>query len=283
MYYKIYACCHKKVDFIPRICTPIQCGTDVNPPINGILHDNLGDNISAFNREYCELTAHYYAWKNEEADFYGFCHYRRFFVFNDVIKKPYIVCKNPSEKHKFFLENNDMLSALLSEYNVIAPRSEDMGISAREHYCISDYHYKEDLDLFLRVLNDIAPQTTESADKYLAQNKQFFCNMFIMAKPLFFDYCDILFTALKVFDREKSKHGDFQSDRTDGYLGEIFTGIFLFYIAGKGEKIKELPRLDASCDLKKRFSYMVFPPESKRRFVIKKTFKRLRSFYGRKN
>ena len=42
--------------------------------------DNTGDNISLKNRSYCELTTQYWAWKNAEADYYGFCHYRRFFT-----------------------------------------------------------------------------------------------------------------------------------------------------------------------------------------------------------
>ena len=44
-----------------------------------MLHDDEGDNISNKNKTYCELTAQYWAWKNMEADYYGFFHYRRYF------------------------------------------------------------------------------------------------------------------------------------------------------------------------------------------------------------
>ena len=43
--------------------------------------DNDGENISELNPMYCELTAQYWAWKNLDADYYGFCHYRRYFNF----------------------------------------------------------------------------------------------------------------------------------------------------------------------------------------------------------
>ena len=44
--------------------------------------DNSGEHISELNKAYCELTTQYWAWKNMEADYYGFCHYRRYFSFN---------------------------------------------------------------------------------------------------------------------------------------------------------------------------------------------------------
>ena len=33
--------------------------------------DNTGDNISRKNRKYCELTVQYWAWKNEQADYWS--------------------------------------------------------------------------------------------------------------------------------------------------------------------------------------------------------------------
>ena len=49
----------------------------------GVYQDNQGNNISSVNKSYCELTTQYWAWKNMQADYYGFCHYRRFFSFSE--------------------------------------------------------------------------------------------------------------------------------------------------------------------------------------------------------
>ncbi len=271
---QILMCCHRDYQAVPPLCIPVQCGAALDPPVKGALMDNSGDNISVRNREYCELTAHYFAWKNITAEYYGFCHYRRFFCADESVKRPYLALGAPPDSR--LLGDEAGWRKLIHEYDIIAPRNEDMGLTAREHYCTSKFHYAEDLELFLEILTKKAPQLTNAAERYLSQSRQYFCNMFIMDKERFFGYCEILFPVLEEFDRRKDLHGDFQSDRTDGYLGEIFTGIYLNYCRESGAAIKELTRLDIWCSAKKRISCALLPPESKRRFLAKRLVKKLR-------
>ena len=49
-----------------------------------MLGDNVGDNISEKRLKYGELTVQYWAWKNQKADYYGLCHYRRYLSFGDL-------------------------------------------------------------------------------------------------------------------------------------------------------------------------------------------------------
>lgn len=274
---RIFVCCHKFYDILPPLCEPIQCGAAVNSEIDGILHDNEGENISPRNPEYCELTAHYYAWKNIDADYYGFYHYRRFLTAEPDTKRPYFAKGTLSDKDKtrFFADEN-YWCRLIEQNEIIAPKSENMGISVYQHYCTSKYHYAEDLELFIEILNKNYPEFKNSAKQYLSQNRQYFCNMFVMSKNLFFNYSEALFSTLREFDSVKMLHGNFQSDRTNGYLGEIFTGIYITYCREKGIRITEKPRLDINCGMKKRFCYTLFPPESRRRFWVKKIAKKIR-------
>ena len=59
------------------VYVPVQVGAacnkdaDGNPVDLGFLKDNSGDNISAKNPHFCELTGLYWAWKNLEADHLG--------------------------------------------------------------------------------------------------------------------------------------------------------------------------------------------------------------------
>lgn len=273
---RIFMCCHKGYEYIPPLCEPIQCGTALNAEISGICHDRDGENISEKNREYCELTAHYYAWKNVAADYYGFCHYRRFFS-TENSRRPYIVRGTLSESDKTrLLKDERFWRDIIQRHDIIAPKSEDMGLTVREHYCGSAHHFAEDLELFMQILSKQAPQLLPAAEKYLSQRKQYFCNMFVMKRELFSEYCGLLFGILEEFDKCKTLHGDFQSDRTDGYLGELFTGMFINFCSERGADIAELARLDVSCSAKKRIGYALLPPQSRRRFFAKRIVKKLR-------
>lgn len=273
---RIFMCCHKPFGFVPPMCTPIQCGSALHDKIDNAVHDDEGENISAKNPEYCELTAHYHAWKNTEANYYGFCHYRRFFCFGGSGKKPYLVRDRLSEKDKGLLGGEQQIRQLVESCDMVAPMSEDMGIPVRRHYETSQFHYAADLELFTEILADKCPDLKPFADAYLEQTRQYFCNMFVMKREFFFDYCERLFGILSEFDKRKTLHGDFQSDRTDGFLGELFTGIYINYLRESGARIRELPRLDISCGFKKRVGYFFLPPESKRRFWVKSAVKKLR-------
>ncbi len=268
---KIFVCCHKNFDIVPPLCIPVQGGAAINPPLKGAVPD-VGEKgeISSKNPHYCELTVQYYAWKNIQSDYYGFCHYRRFFCFDDSVRKPYLVLNKISDtKQKRYFKTEKQLSDIIKKYDIVVPKPENMGVPVDEYYNSSKYHFKRDLDLFLEILSESFPELSYAAQNYISQTRQYFCNMFIMKKEIFFGYCDTLFFLLSEFDKRKKLHGCFSADRTDGYLGERFLGIYLTYL-GDNVSVLELPRIDTGCALKKRIGCAVLPPESRARLFVRK-------------
>ena len=71
----------------PPIIRPLYLGERV-ADYNADLSDSTGENISSKNRDYAELTATYWIWKNsKKARYKGLCHYRRHFIIGQDLKK----------------------------------------------------------------------------------------------------------------------------------------------------------------------------------------------------
>ena len=274
---KIFMCVHKPFSFVPPLSEAVHGGSAIFDPIPGAKSDyGEGGSISEKNPDYCERTVQYYAWKNEAADYYGFCHYRRFFAKNKKGARPYLVMKKPdSEKLSGLLLSEEEIRELCESYDVIVPEAENMGCSVYKQYCASDLCKEDDLLLFENLICKKYPYLAAYAKKYLSNTKQYFCNMFIMKRDLFFDYCEHLFPLLEEFDKRKSAEENANPSRTDGFLAERFLGIYILYLYSKGTKIYECKRMDVGSSLSKRLAYRFFPPESKRRFLIKRFIKKI--------
>lgn len=81
---KILIAAHKQY-WMPKdpVYLPLHVGAEGKPDL-GYTKDNTGDNISAKNPNFCELTGLYWAWKNLDADYLGLVHYRRYFTRKEV-------------------------------------------------------------------------------------------------------------------------------------------------------------------------------------------------------
>ena len=271
---KLFVCCHQPTQ-VPAypLLVPIQVGTalaDIHFP--GFLHDDTGDNISERNRSYCELTAHYWAWKNAKAEYYGFFHYRRYLYPDPKAKQPYRIEGKPTLSLLKKLGYEEFESRI-RQYDVILPKGENMFIPVREHYAMAPFHHREDLELVEQIVRERHPEMAEAAEQYLAGTVCYFGNIFIMRRQVFENYCSWIFPILEEFDRRADTDGySIQERRVDGYLAERLLGIWWTYTRSRLRGL-ELPRVHMVGSFRERMlkqaQWVVVPPGTRRRAWLK--------------
>ncbi|SPZ56908.1 General stress protein A [Serratia quinivorans] len=253
---KIYTCHHKPSAFLDSsMIQPIHVGKANNPNEIGCPGDDTGDNISFKNPFYCELTAHYWVWKNAQpADYVGFMHYRRHFNFSKDQQVPednWGVVNyeriDASYHDKFGLNDKD-ISLCLMDVDILLPKKWDVSAAGSKnnyhHYKVSNYLHIEDYDAALEILADIYPEYSSAADKFNNATDGYYTNMFVMRKDIFNDYSKWLFTILeRLEDKLRFKNYNSQEKRVVGHISERLLNIYIAYqIEQHAFKVKELQR-----------------------------------------
>lgn len=249
---RIFVSCHKE-SYVPEntLLRKIRLGADIDGmSLSDTLRDNTGDNISEKNRIYCELTAQYWAWKNVEADYYGFFHYRRYLNF--VQEYPaaggakghkaayYIFCESNKQNLSAFGIEEDRMTALIKRYDIVTVLPERSNSSAYEQYC--QFHNKSDIDRMLEILKRKYPDAAKAAKEYMASKILYFMNMYIMKKQVFTQYMEWLFPLLEEFETETdfTEYSE-QEQRVCAYLAERLFGIWYTIQKKTGIRCCELP------------------------------------------
>lgn len=286
MVVKIYVACHKPIH-VPKhpLLVPIQVGAALcKDRFAGMIYDDTGDNISHLNRSYCELTAQYWAWKNDNADYYGFFHYRRYLSFKIKDKmRPYVLANHPGEKllGKYGYDTFH-IQGLIGGYDILVPIAEDMGTSLFEHYKQAAYHHIEDLQLAAEVLGELFPDFMPYYHKYIHGSMMHPCNIYIMKRELFHEYCSWLFAILTEYDKRKgATNYTGEEARVNGYLSERLFGVYYTWLKDTGKvKALELQRIDFMLDsmkyFKRKVKYLIVPPNSRRTSLARKLREQLR-------
>lgn len=206
----------------------------------GFLKDNTGDNISQKNPYYCELTTQYWAWKNADADYYGFCHYRRLFSFSDLnfAESDSGVVVRHTMNDRVFKElelDSDSIRRKTSRCDfIIAKGIPVIALQAKnltDHYSRGKGLHIRDLALMMKVIEKRYPKMHPIAKEYIEGKVFYPCNMFIAKKEIFFDYCRFLFTVLHEVEQD-IRMEDYSAEgvRTLGHLGERLLGIYYLYL-----------------------------------------------------
>lgn len=275
---KIFISYHEEHPLIKsEILTPIQTGCSSAVKLfDGMLCDNTGDNISAANDRYCELSAQYWVGTHlselGNPDYIGFMHYRRHFIFDewkgnpdwcwlpkgDVYFIPYMTpayFKHLSDKNILkALQNVDCL--VIKPYDVKNLDSQ----TVRKQYCKLPEQHGENFDKFIAVCKKLYPQYLPEIEQIEQGSVQYLCNMFVMKRKLFSEYNDFCFKVLQAVDAEiDSSRMGIDEARFLGYFGEFLLSIYVFHLLKQPDiRVKEVSAAYVLNDEYKVFPYLQY-------------------------
>lgn len=227
---KIIVCAHKK-DFVMdnELYMPLQVGKAISKVDLGFQGDDTGDNISAKNPNYCELTGLYWAWKNlKDVDYIGLAHYRRYFDFmNSVGRRVNIYTTTIDDLKKKTRAMQDG-EELLGGADIVLPKPWYMSTSVEYQYRLA--HITEEYYILVRCILMLYPDYAKDIETFwVKDNRWIGFNMFFSHYSIFDDYCRWLFSILEeVSVRVHICDYAFQR-RIFGFMGEIMLPLYCFH------------------------------------------------------
>lgn len=245
---KIFLSYHKDgVVLKSDIMTPIHVGAALNKTILNMQRDDEGINISHKNAKFCELTAQYWVWKNVEADYYGFMHYRRHFAFKDIPWLPddggliHYPAISSDYINEIGLNDDDIRKCVEGSDIIVTPVVDTASWGAPtneiQFSCLNNLH-AVDFDLVCNVVCQLYPEYSEAVEEYRQGHHTYWYNMFIMKKELFYAYCEWLFTIMEEADKHIDYAGyDAAEMRTLAFMAERLFSIYMIKLK------KEQPEL----------------------------------------
>ena len=208
----IYVVSHKAFD-VPEdpLYVPIQVGKEQTGKDLGFLSDDTGDEISALNPYYCELTALYWMWKNDSHEVKGLVHYRRYFC---------------NRKWKI-LSASDVKALIPQNGMIVAQRGYNLETVQKRY---AAHHVLSDLELTRHVLQEQCPSCVPAFDAVMRGHSYCPYNMLIAGDAVLDSYCSWLFAILETVRRElgdQLQARDAYNRRALGFLGERLLNVYL--------------------------------------------------------
>ena len=216
----VFVVAHKP-DFVinDEVYTPIHVGRAVSKfkkEMADMIGDDTGENISEKNPSYCEITAHYWIWKNvKDTEYVGLCHYRRYFGVDIT---------------------NDNIGLLMQDADVI--------LVEPIYYMDSVYSYfakfvgAENMTILSMVMKKHCPDYFDTLEKICDGVKFHPFNMLICRKSLYDQYCEWMFSVLGDCEKYIKPSPYTNARRALAYMAEMLTGGYFIH---RQLKIKTVP------------------------------------------
>lgn len=184
-------------------------------------YDNTGDNISAKNANRCEMTAHYWVWKNRlhtDDEYVGICHYRRTLALSD----------------------EDLRRIKADNVDIVLPYPMVHYPDSRVHH--TWYVPEKDWELMKRVVGELHPDYMRKFDEVFDAPEFYNYNMMLAKKQVFADYCAWLYPILDRIEELSEPKGAERSDRYTAYMSESLETLY-FMANSKNLKIYHTGRI----------------------------------------
>ena len=193
--------------------------------------NKIEPNISHLNKFYCELTGIFHVWKYTSSEVVGISHYRRFLNLIPLKDGARGWFSAPATEPFFDLLSDDRQAeramALLSDHDIILPMAIHSKSSVENDYISA--HGSHEWMKFISLLDDKYGELNHGL-KYAKKN--YLCNMLIVRRSLFDEYCTCLFDVIdETFNEcgipEEVLQARYQPFRYPGYLAERFMSAFV--------------------------------------------------------
>ena len=195
--------------------------------------DEMKDNISHLNQKLNEMTAIYAYWKNlmKDADYVGHNHYRRLFRIEDLndIAEYDVIDAKPIR----MLFNMSYFTGSPIPNIVSTDIKNGYGICHK----IDDWNKMEELlkkTPYYVDFEDWSKQTSLTSP----------CNMFVMKKKIFEEYCNFVFPILFDLEQKINLEGrDGYQRRALAFISERLTSLFIYSKKNQGYRVKSIEPL----------------------------------------
>lgn len=176
----------------------IQAGAAITEERVAPLLDNTCVNISAKNKQYCEMTATYWAWKNTTHDWTGIEHYRRHLLVTPammtddvdaILPLPYLCWPNTLTQFRRFV-----------------------GAKVAE--------------ALLRALKALHPNEFEAYEAILKGPYQYTYNLVCARREVFEDYCKWFFHITEYMETFADEVPAIKETRALSYVAEVLTNLY---------------------------------------------------------
>lgn len=196
----------------PDYMLKLQVGAELTDERAASLVDNSGDNISAKNANYSELTGLYWMWKNQllqdsdrENRYYGLAHYRRMLQLTD----------------------DDVLRLQDNDIDVVLPYPMPYEPNIEAHHL--RYLSESEWSAVLTALAELQPEYAEGFKEILNQEYFYNYNVILAKGNVLDDYCSWLFPLLFRIEALNDPDGTKEPNRYIGYIGETLETLYFMY------------------------------------------------------